>query len=285
MKKYFIFFISLYFIFAPVCFANTTTGFIPGQIWYSKDNIIEGDNVKIYTAIWNNNTSSLSARVEFYDQNVILGTRDVVVSPLQLEGVSVSWKVTAGDHLISAKILSPSITNGGKKEYISLVNSSTVSDHKYIPVVLTTVDGQPATTTDVFKSQIDKATSSLDDIVPSSISDPISKNTVAIDNFRTDTLKNILETKASTEKKIEDLNKQDVVSKTISPVGKIAASKVVTPQRKSIDNATEKPIAYIKLFFFKILAFIFGNKIVFYLLIVLVAFFIGRGIYRKIKNR
>ena len=172
MKKYFVFFVLFYIAFIPSVNAIgiTTTGFIPGQIWYSKDNIAEGDTVKIYTAIWNNSTSPLSAKVEFYDQNVILGTRDVVVPSQQLIDASVTWKVTSGDHSISAKIISPSVTVSGKREIVTVSNVLTSVDRKFIPVVLNTIEGQPATSTDILKSQIDKATASIDGIIPSSVS-------------------------------------------------------------------------------------------------------------------
>jgi hypothetical protein len=287
MKKYFAFFILFYIACTPSVYAAgiKTTGFIPGQIWYSKDNITEGDSIKIYTAIWNNNTSTLSAKVEFYDQNVILGARDVTIPPQQLMDVSVSWKVTAGDHSISAKIISPSITTGGKKEIVTVDNILTSVDRKFIPVVLNTIEGQPATSTDILKSQLDKATASIDGIIPSSLSEPISKNINSIDSFRTDTLTNISNIKEETEKKIANLNNSVSETKNTNVGGKVLATKSIVVPSKGIDNATEKPIAYIKLFLFSTLAFIFGSKIVFYSIIILVSFFVIRGIYLKIKNR
>lgn len=287
MKKYLIFFIILYLSFvSPIeATAIKTTGFIPGQIWYSKDNITEGDTVKIYTAIWNNSTLPLSAKVEFFDQNVILGTRDIVVPSLQLKETSVSWEVTSGDHLISAKIISPNVTISGKKEIAIVSNVLTSTDRKFIPKVLNTIEGIPASSSDVLNSQLDKATASLNSIIPVSISSPISSNIGTVDSFRMNTLKSISETKAEAEKKISDLNNQLTNEKSTIVDGKVLSTKIVVPQSKGIDNATEKPIAYIKLFLFSVLSFVFGSKIVFYILIILVLFFTIRGIYRKIKNK
>ncbi len=290
MKKYFSFFILLCLIFANSVSALeiNDTGFIPGQIWYS-DSLIEGSTVKIYTAIWNNSSSSLSARVEFYDKNVILGTRDIVVPSLQIKDVSVSWKVTSGDHSISAKIISPSIISSGKKEVVILDSNTTKSFSEFVPVVINKVDGKPATSGDMVKSQIDKATSSLDGILPESISTPVSDNIGIVDNFRADTYKSISEIKIETQKKIEELNKTESIgainNKTPTTNNK-TNEKVVTSQDKvGVADATEKPIAYLKLFFISILSFIFASKFVFYSLIVVVLFFVFRFIYRKIRNR
>ena len=208
-----------------------------------------------------------------------------MVPSQQLIDASVTWKVTSGDHSISAKIISPSVTVSGKREIVTVSNVLTSVDRKFIPVVLNTIEGQPATSTDILKSQIDKATASIDGIIPSSVSDPISKNVNSIDSFRTDTLANIINTKTEAEKTIADLNKSDLNNISVSVGGKVLAAKNVAEKGKSIDNATEKPIAYIKLFLFSVLSFIFGSKIVFYFLIILIVFFIIRGVYRKVKNR
>ena len=63
MKKYFLILILFYLALSNITYAEvpTTTGFIPGQIWYSKEPLVEGDSVKIYTAIWNGDSDSLSA--------------------------------------------------------------------------------------------------------------------------------------------------------------------------------------------------------------------------------
>ncbi len=298
MKKIFLFFISIYIVFGAVNFVNaamTATGFIPGQIWYSKDPFVEGDSIRIYTAIWNNSTSPMSAKVEFYDKNVILGTRDVVVAPSNLEDVYVSWKVTAGDHLISAKIISPSITTSGKKETISVSNNITEVDKRFVPVVVKTVSGETATSTDVIKSQVDKATSSITDMLPESISVPASEGVGVVDNFRTNTFDQISQAKVDTEKKIAEIKSAE--GSTPSKTGENSTSKntgtkpsssdtnKVSSQKVGVDVATEKPIAYIKLFFLSVLSFVFGSKLVFYSLIVLLIFFILRFIYRKIRYR
>jgi hypothetical protein len=276
MKKYLIFFILIYLTFTGTLYASefATTGFIPGQIWYSTDPLVLGSTVKVYTAVWNNTNTPLSTNVEFYDGNVLLGTKYIIVPSLQLKEAFVTWKVTAGDHAISAKIISPSIITSGKKKDIILNRISTNIDNKSINI--NNSAGNPASDSNIIKSQIDKAASSLDNIVPESISAPVSKNVGFIDSFRVGTLENISKTKIETETRIEEFNKADATTTDL----------VVNQTKKiSISDATDKPITYLKLFFFTILSFIFGSKLVFYLLIILILFFVSRGIYRKIRNK
>lgn len=275
MKKYLIFFIFIYLAFTSTLYASefTTTGFIPGQIWYSTDPVVLGSTVKIYTAVWNNTNTPISTNVEFYDGKVLLGKKFIVVPSLQLKEAYVTWKVTAGDHAISAKIISPSITSSGKKKDIILNRISTGIDKKSISI--NSADGNSAQDSNIIKSQIDKAASSLDNILPESISTPVSKNVGFIDGFRVGTLENISQIKIEAEKKIEEFNKTNSETN----------DSVKTQSKVGIDDATEKPITYLKLFFFTILSFIFGSKLVFYLLIIFILFFVSRGIYRKIQNR
>jgi hypothetical protein len=282
MKKYFIFFI-LFSLFSFAS-ASTNTGIIPGQIWYSKEPLVEGETVKIYTLVWNADTNPLTARIEFYDKNVVLGSRDIVVDPEHSKDVSVSWKVTAGDHLISAKIISSSITSSGKKQNILLENNATEADKQFVSVLIKNANGSPASTSDVLKNELNKASSAVDVALPNSIGASVS----SLDSFRENQAHNVGVSIAETQKQIDKINlsKDMVKSATAS---KTDTKNKTLPQVKSQEakplDGTEKPIAYVRLFFLLILSFILGNKFVFYGLITLVLFLVIRFIYRKIKNR
>lgn len=258
-----------------------TTGFIPGQIWYSKEPLVEGDTVKVYTAIWNGDDNSLSAKVTFYDKNVVLGTRDIVVPSLQMQDVSVSWQVTSGDHAISAKIISSSISTSTQKEQVTLVRNSTAEDRQFIKVVLKTSDGTPASSSDIVSSQIDNVASTVNNVIPESISTPVSKNLGILDDFRNTTYSKIDTLKKDTQKEIDAFNIKSSVetnntkAKTLSDNSKEASAL----------SQLDKPLAYVKIFFLYIFSFIFGNKIIFYGLIIFIVFIVGRYLYRKIRNR
>ncbi|HUC89070.1 MAG TPA: hypothetical protein VMR49_03505 [Candidatus Paceibacterota bacterium] len=267
MKKFFLILIILFAVFVPKVFADvaTNTGFIPGQIWYSKEPLVEGDTVNIYTAVWNSDANPLSVKVEFYDKNVILGSRDITISQNQLKDVSIPWKITSGDHAISAKITSSSISASGKTENITLDNSTTAEDKQFVPATIKTSNGAPASASDIIQNGIEQVSSKINDVLPTSISEPISNSLGVVDNFRDSNYVKVNNAKIATQKELNS----SVSSQTIS---------------KPLD-ATQKPITYIKLFLLTALAFILGNKIVFYGLLVVIIFLITRSIYRKISNR
>lgn len=269
MKKYIFILILSFVVFVPTAFAEIVNGFILDQIWYSNNSPKEGDIVNIYTAVWNGNKNPLSAKVEFYDKNVILGTRDIVIPSEKLSEVSVSWKVTGGDHSISAKIISSTLnTNSGKKETVVLEDNTTTIDKKFVPIVVKEEEGKSSTSNDVIKGELDKVTEKIDSVLPESVSNKVSSGVNSIETFRDKTLQKIIENKDETAQKISEYK-----------------SFVEGTTDENLQSVTEKPIAQVKLFFLKVLNIIFSNKIVFYSLIVFIVFYILRGIYRKIRNR
>ncbi len=267
MKKYFTFFILIFGFLFPLIQIHAVTGFVPGQIWYSPETFSEGETVKIHTVVWNGNDSDLQAKVEFYDKNVILGSRDITVLPDQIKEINITWKVTSGDHTISAKILSSSVTNNGKKEKVTLDNIKTEESKIFIPVTITKGDGEVATSSDVLKNEIDKASSKIGDIVPESIASPVSEVFNKVDDFREDSSSKISLSKDKTKEEI-----------------KVFDNSINKDDKKEAISATDKPIAYIKLFLLSVIGFIFETKILFYGLLVFIIFLILRAIYRKIKR-
>lgn len=256
MKK---FILTLIFVFTALpVFAST--GFLSDQIWYSTDSLKEGETVKIYTAIWNGEDNPLYSKVEFYDKNIILGTRNVSIASQKLEEVSISWEVTSGDHVISAKILSSE--NG------EVTHNTTKEDKVFVPVSVEKEDGEKSTNNELIKEELTKVGDKINDILPASVNDSISKGTDLVETFRDETLVKILSGKEKTENELleyESYTKKDGTD--------------------TLESATEKPIAQVKLFFLKVLEFVFNNKIVFYGVIVLIIFLFFRAIYRKIRNR
>jgi len=276
MKKYFIsLFVFLSIVFAIPVYAEVSagSGFIPGQIWYSEESLIEGNTVNIHTAVWNGEKSSLSAKVEFYDKNVILGSRDIVLSALELKDVYIPWKITAGDHSISAKIISSKAIISGKEEAVSLRHSSTSSNKQSVAVVIKNEKGEKVDTTEPLNNFIEKAGTGISEIVPDNVSTSVSSGFTVVDNFREETSVKVDSTKDKTKEEINQIKADE------------AKGFLSGEEKNKNEDVVKKPITYIKLFLFTALSFIFGNKIVFYGLLILIVFYILRLGYRTIRNR
>jgi hypothetical protein len=276
MKKYII---SLLIIFSTILvfpvgvFAAVNSGFIPGQIWYSKSTLVEGETVNIHTAVWNGEKDSLTVKVGFYDKNTLLGSRDVALASLELKDVYIPWKITAGDHIISAKITSSTSTVSGKKETVVLDRALTSNDRQFVAVsakdnnVVTSAPG-----IDALKTQIDKTSAEINSIVPENVSNVIVDAFNSVDSVRDNTLTKVTVIKDETKKEVDSFKSESNTGQT-------------TIQKTNIEDATKKPIAYIKLFLFSVLVFIFANKIVFYAVLLIIVFSIIRAVFRAIRNR
>jgi hypothetical protein len=245
----------LAFSFSNFAYAEDA-GFVPGTIWFSPKEFVEGDDVAIYTVLWNGNDSAISLKVQFMDEDTILGTRNVVIKPNTVLDVSINWKVTTGDHNISAKI---SPVEGSD---LNLTQNEVKASPIFVPSKVAK---------EVVSAEVDEIKNKVVDAIPESVKEPIAEATQEIDDFRLDTHSEIKEAVASTKEKIEKLSLIEEGSNT---------------ENQSTDSlsSTEKPIAYVELFFLQIAFFIFGNKIVFYVVSGLILFLILRAIYRKVRK-
>lgn len=274
MKKFLFCFIFLFsFLSFSTTLASTDTGIIPGSIWYSKDKLVEGDKVQIYTALWNGDTNTVLFKVEFHDGETLLGTRDVSIPSQTLSSVSVSWTVTSGDHTIYAKIISSTV--GASKQNINPSNTKTEEDKQFVPIVLKTIDGKPSDTKDVLNNEINKVQDKIESVIPQSVIEPVSNKLSSLENVRDDTYKKIEETRTQTKKEIDTFQKQNKDKKTEKVVNK----------NPDIFESTHKPLTYIKMALFSILALVFGYKIIFYGLLILLFLFILNILYDKIRHR
>lgn len=266
-------FIATVFVIVPYfSFAQTTTntGLVDHTIWYSKDPFFEGDTIKVYTLLYNSGKAAVSGTVEFYDDKVILGKKDVLISPESAKDIFISWTVTAGEHSISAKFLNPTITVNGKQEPIIVKNNESSERKVFVPkkIVSESKDvsegGENASTDTVVDRLAEKAAPYTPE--------PVDRTVIAIDTFREETSVKIAASKETTKARVEAFKD---------------SSPEVTASSSGISVSTEtlqKPLAYISLFFWSLLGFIFSHKVVFYGVILVIIIFSIRFVWRRFRR-
>lgn len=109
-------------------------GFVPANIWYSKDPFFAGETIRIYTIIFNGSTYDLSGTVEFLDNGAPIGKTDFSLSSGgRVRDVWVDWKALEGKHTIMARIVGTSASvAGGAKRTIMLENTDTGKSERTI---------------------------------------------------------------------------------------------------------------------------------------------------------
>lgn len=80
-----------------------TAGFVQG-IWYDRAEIFVDEPVRLYVAIRNNTGSDLTGRVEFRDNDKVIGSSNASALNNRIIESWVDWNPTYGNHTISATL-------------------------------------------------------------------------------------------------------------------------------------------------------------------------------------
>ena len=264
MKKY-ILFLLIPFLFCP--FFNLRAevindlSFMPENVWYSGGELKDGEVVNIHTAIWNGLNDKVVMKIDFYDKDTLLGARDLSIEPKDLSEVSISWRVTAGEHYISAKIVSPkSIVDGVEKD-VKVSSNKTKIDRQKISVVIKDQEGEEVKTKDALGGILGQAEEKVKDILNEDVEQKVSIGFEAIEKYRLEKAEQVKGFEEEMKEKIDDI--------------------------KSKDEEDQEGLAgyNVKFYFWQIIHFIFANKIAFYVVSGLLLLFILRAIYRAFRHR
>lgn len=278
MKKFKILFLVLLCFLSfgnKIIFAQnpSTTGFIPSNIWYSKDPFEEGDKIKIYTLVFNSDKRELSGSVLFFDNNVLLGKKNFIAAPSSVAQVSINWNVNAGDHDIFAKIESSKFTvSAGKYEDVYLnenesEHSKRTVNKKIVPDTTNkkTIDNSNQNTSTT-GDQISNIANTIKENTPDVIAKPLIATANVTEGFRNGVENNL------TKKEVE-------INKDIKNLSNVSNKKTETSFLKK--PSIQKPFKYVQLFFVKLFGFIFKYKIVFYVVSFFVILFLLRFLWQR----
>ena len=95
--------ISIFFILFFPLLAGAT-GFAKQSLFLSRDGVVDGETVSIYSVVFNTDSVAFSGLMEFSDNNKTIGTTSVTLSAGQASTVSIPWKTTVGPHAIVARL-------------------------------------------------------------------------------------------------------------------------------------------------------------------------------------
>lgn len=107
-------------------------GFVSG-LWYSSNNFFAGDNVRIYSAIQNNSGFDIIGKIQFFDNEEVVGESDFSVINGRLVEKWTDWSVKNGDHNIYIKLTdTKKAIIGGGFEPVTLTFDSSHTDKRFI---------------------------------------------------------------------------------------------------------------------------------------------------------
>ncbi|MDQ3075652.1 MAG: hypothetical protein M3Q34_00800 [bacterium] len=294
-KKILAIFILLIFTLLPYqSYAATedtsNVGFIPANIWYSDTPDTEGEDVRIYTVVFNPYQKELSGTVSFYDNEVLLGKKDFAVPGVGIKDVYVEWTVTLGAHKIFAKINDTKyLVSKGVYEPVTLKeNTSETSSYTVYKKILPKIEDikqDVNKAVDDIRTPVNNFQQKILESTPDYVSKPIITSTNFLENWRGVQNDAVELRKTSIVAELEALKKESSKEEFLKEEGEVEEAEVVTETKgigEKFKESSSQPFKYVELFFFTLISFIVGNKFVFYcVLIIIVATFI-RLLWRMI---
>ena len=281
--KAFTFFASLLLVssisVSKPTFAATTydIGFLPGTVWLSNDTPDDGQMVAVHTVVYNGSDQKLGETVQFMDSDTILGERKVTVSPASILDVSIKWTATAGDHSISSRIVDASFS-GTAASPVQIDHSQTAPIQVSVPVASPLVADAISSADTAPLNTIDNIQTDIGSHIPSGVAKDATGIFSGIESFRTDAGASFADSAAALH---HDIDINTLENAHVLPSDSAADKAASIDPVAAASNSLKTPCAYVKLYFFELLAFIFGNKYVFYavsagIIFLLVRFIIGR---------
>lgn len=267
-----------------VLFAATPyTGFVEQPIWFSSDAFIEGETISIYTAVVNGSDKTLAGTVEFFDGQTILGSRAISVPAKSVKQVSIDWKVTAGTHSISSKLRDLKI--GSEKSGYTAI---TPSDTEAVSQKKITVSKKTTTQIDAEKDSSETEKNSeeslVDKYVPESVVTFVEDSTTGLESFRTETAVVIADKKEQAREDVRVIQEELKNAEPTEPTHENAQKALNIPENSSTEDMLKKPLAFVSLFFYTLLDFIFKTKILFYGVLFVATFGIIKYLFRILRR-
>lgn len=275
-------FITVAVIFCAVLpvrllFAQTTpASFISAPLWFSGE-LIEGEKVTISTALYNDGPTPLSGTVSFYDRDTLLGKTAVTVAPKGSVVAHTTWTVTAGDHRIRAEL-----SNGKSGSGTSAVSLSSIATEEIKKNVVKTITVAPPRTDREGTPEgkqleiVDALQAKIVDVLPGVVVEAAA----SVDALREEGAVQAEAWRTEALQKIEENKKAES-----APVKSTSSGKNVDKNSDTTFSATPfSPFTYVQLFAGTIFAFILGNQLVAYGVLILIFVFIIRMIIRRFTD-
>jgi hypothetical protein len=149
------FVVSTIFVLVGIPLFASAAGFAKQSLFLSKSPVTEGETVLIHAVVSNDAATKFSGEVVFKDGESKIGSVTVAIAAGGANAVSLSWKPSAGSHMITAELTTSSGT------VVEQESGSFSIQAKPKPITITT----PATTSSTVESS-DSIQQKIEDLNP-----------------------------------------------------------------------------------------------------------------------
>jgi len=275
---------AIFFFGARSMYAEETPGFgfSKNTVTLSKEYPASGESVEIRAGIFNDEKQTIKGILSFYDGTLLLGARDFTIDPGTKVETAVDWKATPGDHKISAHMSEiKTISSRGEVAAYSVEQTDTDTVAFFVPQ---TVKSMNSLLAEGDAAVSDTKTNVVNALAKSetSLAGKASSFIGGIENFRTEQAEKFGQKEIDVQTLINERNKlDDAINKEQAQVDPdtFKEKTYVDPDK---GQPFKRPLALVKLYYYKTVYFIFDHPIVFYLVLLFIIFMILRFFYRLI---
>ena len=260
-------------------------------MWINPEVPQDGDLVALSALFHNAEPNQLSGIVMFYDGNELLGQKNITIATGGVSTATVSFRISAGDHTFSATIGSMTeLLDGGKTEPFVLSPQTVQLPKIFVPSKAgnnltasvisnanTYAGGQssqisPNSPLAPVVNQVNQLEGSVVSSIPDTVKNPVSGAVSGVETWRANNAEIFNQATKSASDSIDKINA--IAQTQQKKYGKVPLST----------NLIDKPFAYVKLFFFTLMSFLYSHPIVFYASLVLFLYIIFRYMFNKMVS-
>lgn len=284
--RYLLILFAITLSFCGIALAETkvieNSGFVPGNLWFSKVPTAVGEKVQVYTLVWNGSTDDISGTVSFFDNDAVISKQDFVLAGSgSTKILSTTWAAGEGYHKIYAQITdSQGGPRGSKAVSVSLRYAKTVEEEHFVSAPVAPKATSSGVTgmvsniaSNIVDQKVDYATGYLEANLPTPVVGATKAVTSGLESVRTSA-------QAWTGNEISKL-KSGLASTTSKEKKDDALADKTDAETSDSGFSVEGPFKYAALAFLSAGNYIFGNGWLFYGLGLIIIFFIFSFIKRK----
>lgn len=261
-------------------------GFVQSNIWYSKDPFYAGDKVRIYTVIFNGSPYDLTGAVEFLDNGTSLGKTSFSLSGSgRAQDLWIDWKVTAGNHTITARLVNIIADGPNGKQPVSLPSAETGKSERIVDIdpvskeALVKIEAQKVSDAHTQTlGKVNDALQTVNETIPAPIKEAASSSVNALERFRIGEGYQVHLAKEQKQKEIAAIQVAEKLALTDK-------NKTVRSATDTMLNTAEKPFAYAVLAILTVLQYFLEWQILFYSILAYALYRIIKWLISFFRNR
>ncbi|OHA85069.1 MAG: hypothetical protein A2408_00200 [Candidatus Yonathbacteria bacterium RIFOXYC1_FULL_52_10] len=281
-------FATLAAIFLLVPFSSvfaTEVGFPTRSVWFSKESLVAGETISIYTFLINTATdATFLGTLEFQDKGVAIGTTGFSITPTERSKIiSINWNVTAGDHEISAHIVDARLATATSTATVAPIAPRT--EVRTLTVVAPAPVPAPVTASTT-ASTTKTLTETIDQYVPTAVKDAVAPAGNMLEQARLQGVSTITKLTEANKTRIDELRGRTAPATTTAVLPFPEAGLASTTTNQSvIPPRVETPFRYVYWGVLTLVSFLFTLKALFYIVALGCFVALVRGTWRFIRRR